>query len=167
MEFRIGGQRREITREDIFDATRKREPEVGTMRNKYFLRLHRREYPIKQVIALVTGLRRGQFISHEAYRILTKLGFDISDRSLPGAASADTAADGGEALKLLVVFETDADGWHVANCPTLPGCRSQGRTRDEARANIREAIRAYVESMRGHGDPIPTSTEFDVVQVSV
>ena len=137
------------------------------MRNKYFLRLHGREYPIKQVIGLVTGLGRGEFISHEAHRILTKLGFDISDRSLPEAASADTAADGGETLKLLVVFGTGEDRWEVASCPTLPGCHSQGRTRDEARANIREAIRGYVASMREHGVPTPSATSLEVVDVSV
>ena len=49
--------------------------------------------------------------------------------------------NGGEALRLLVVFERDEDGWEVASCPTLPGCHSQGRTRSEALANIREAIR--------------------------
>ena len=40
----------------------------------------------------------------------------------------DAVGDGGEALKLLVVFQTDEDGWEVASCPTLPGCHSQGRT---------------------------------------
>ena len=51
-------------------------------------------------------------------------------------------------LKLLVVFERDEDGWEVASCPTLPGCHSQGRTRTEALANIREAISGYLASMR-------------------
>ena len=65
--------------------------------------------------------------------------------------------DGGEALKLVVVFETDEDGWVVASCPTLPGCHSQGRTRGEALANIREAIRGYLASLREHGAPTPAS----------
>ena len=63
-----------------------------------------------------------------------------SDRPAPHAVSTGVC-DGDEALKLLVVFETDEDGWEVASCPTLPGCHSQGRTRDEALTNIREAIR--------------------------
>ena len=74
---------------------------------------------------------------------------------------------GNETLKILVVFETDEDGWDVASCPTLPGCHSQGRTRDEARANIREAIRGYVASMRKHGVPTPSESSFEVVSVSV
>ena len=55
------------------------------------------------------------------------------------------AGDG--ALKLDVVLEADEDGWVVASCPALPGCHSQGRTRDEALANIREAVEGYLASM--------------------
>ncbi|MDI7267561.1 MAG: type II toxin-antitoxin system HicB family antitoxin [Myxococcota bacterium] len=43
-----------------------------------------------------------------------------------------------------VIIYPGEDGWYVAECPSLPGCISQGRTRDEAIANIREAIRGYV-----------------------
>ena len=43
-----------------------------------------------------------------------------------------------QALKLLLVFERDEDGWEVASCPTLPGCHSQGRTRHEALENVRK-----------------------------
>ena len=67
------------------------------------------------------------------------------------AHALDAVGDGDEALRLLVVFETDEDGWEVVSCPTLPGCHSQGRTRSEALANIREAIRGYLASMREHG----------------
>ena len=56
------------------------------------------------------------------------------------------------APKLPVVFETDEDGWVVASCPTLPGCHSQGRTRVEALANIREAVGGYLASMGTLGD---------------
>ena len=51
-------------------------------------------------------------------------------------------------LKLLVVFETDEDGFVVASCPTLPGCHTQGRTRQEALANIQEAIAGYLANVR-------------------
>ncbi len=167
MNFRIGGNWYEISREDVIAVTRNSPPDIPDARYKYFVRLHGRAYPIKQVIKLVTGLESSDFISHEAHRILTKLEFDISDRSLPRAVSVDTTNDGGVTLTLLVVFETDEDGWEVASCPTLPGCRSHGRTRDEARANIREAIRGYVASMRERGDPLPSPTSFEVVDVSV
>ena len=74
--------------------------------------------------------------------------------------------DGGETLELLVAFEIDEDGWEVASCPTLPGCHSQGRTRGEALANIREAIRGYLASMREHGAPAPSSCEFEIVEMT-
>lgn len=60
-------------------------------------------------------------------------------------------------LKYRVLIETDEDGVFVAAVPSLPGCISQGKTRDEALANIKEAIAGYVESLAAHGDPIPPS----------
>ncbi len=167
MEFRIGGQRYEIAREDVIDATRGNPPQIGDGRNKYFVRLHGRQYPIKQVVQLVTGLGSLGFTSQYAHGILIALGFDISERPSAEAVSVDATDGGDESLQMLVVFETDEDGWEVASCPTLPGCHSQGRTRDEARANIREAIRGYVASMREHGVPAPSSSRFEVVDVPV
>ncbi|MCY3958407.1 MAG: type II toxin-antitoxin system HicB family antitoxin [Chloroflexi bacterium] len=70
-------------------------------------------------------------------------------------------------MELLVVFTTDEDGWVVASCPTLPGCHSQGHTREEALANIREAISGYLASMREHGDPMPDPSTFQVLEVPV
>ena len=69
--------------------------------------------------------------------------------------------------KLLVTLEEDEDGFIVASCPTLPGCHSQGETREEAIANIKEAIRGYIASMRKHGEPIPSITEVEEVEVAV
>ena len=167
MNFRMGGNLYEIARNDIVDATRNRLARIGDARNKYFVGLHGRQYPIKQVLQLVTGLGALDFTSQDAYRILTALGFDISERPSTEAVSVHGPNGGDETLQMLVVFETDEDGWEVASCPTLPGCHSQGRTRDEARANIREAIRGYVASMREHGVPTPSESSFEVVDVSV
>lgn len=50
-------------------------------------------------------------------------------------------------MKLRVVIEKDETGYYVAEVPALPGCVSQGRTRQEARANIREAIVGWVSVM--------------------
>lgn len=47
------------------------------------------------------------------------------------------------------------DGYWVVECPSLPGCISQGKTRDEAIDNIKEAIELYIETLQAHGDPIP------------
>jgi predicted RNase H-like HicB family nuclease len=49
-------------------------------------------------------------------------------------------------MRLVVTLERDETGMVVAECPAIPGCVSQGRTEDEAIANIREAIAACVEA---------------------
>lgn len=62
-------------------------------------------------------------------------------------------------VKYRVYLEQDEDGIFVATCPALPGCVSQGRTRAEATANIREAVEGYLKSLKKHGDPVPPSIE--------
>ena len=54
-----------------------------------------------------------------------------------------------------VLVEQDEDGIFVVECPTFPGCISQGATRKEALANIQDAIEGYIESLRKHNEPIP------------
>jgi antitoxin HicB len=54
-----------------------------------------------------------------------------------------------------VLKEQDEDGVFVATVPALPGCVSQGATRPEAVANAREAVAAYIESLRKHGEAVP------------
>ena len=54
-----------------------------------------------------------------------------------------------------VILEPEADGGYHAYCPALKGCHSQGDSIDEAMAHAREAIEAYLESLRAHGEPIP------------
>ncbi len=53
------------------------------------------------------------------------------------------------------MIEQDEDGMYVVECPALPGCVSQGRTREEALRNIQDAIRGYLESLKKHNEPIP------------
>jgi predicted RNase H-like HicB family nuclease len=55
-----------------------------------------------------------------------------------------------------VILEQEADGGYVAAVPALPGCVSQGGTRDEVMRNIREAAELYVEDCVAAGDPVPT-----------
>ena len=54
-----------------------------------------------------------------------------------------------------VILEREQDGGFHVFCPALKGCHSQGDSLDEAVANIREAIEAYLQSLEAHGDPIP------------
>jgi len=57
-------------------------------------------------------------------------------------------------MRAVVLFHGE-DGYWVAECPSLPGCISQGATKAEAIDNIREAIEGWIETMRAHGQPIP------------
>lgn len=59
-------------------------------------------------------------------------------------------------MQFLVTLEEDEDGYIVAECPALPGCLSQGKSREEALANITEAIEGYLASLRKHGEPLPS-----------
>lgn len=68
-------------------------------------------------------------------------------------------------MRYRVLIEQDEDGVFVAEVPSLPGCISQGATRDEALANAREAIAAYVESLEAHGDPVPPPITEEIVEV--
>jgi len=63
------------------------------------------------------------------------------------------------AMELPVVLTPGEDGWIVAECPIIPGCVSQGRTRDEALANIREAILLCLESREAEGWELPGEYE--------
>jgi len=60
-----------------------------------------------------------------------------------------------ESMKYRVVIEPDEDGVFVAECPALPGCISQGKTRAEALANIKDAMTGYLASLKKHGEPAP------------
>lgn len=68
-------------------------------------------------------------------------------------------------LRYRVLIEQDEDGVFVVECPALPGCVSQGDTRDEAIANIKDAIAGYLESLRKHNEPIPPSIWEETVEV--
>ena len=61
-------------------------------------------------------------------------------------------------MKLIVTLERDESGMIVAECPAIPGCVSQGKTEDQALANIREAIEACVEARAASGMPITVAT---------
>jgi predicted RNase H-like HicB family nuclease len=68
-------------------------------------------------------------------------------------------------MKYRVHIEQDEDEVFVATCPSLPGCVSQGTTRQQALTNIREAIEAYLESLRKHGEAVPPGVHEEVVDV--
>ena len=69
-------------------------------------------------------------------------------------------------MKFKVIIEQDEDGKFVAQCPALPGCISEGTKREEALANIKDAIEGYLTSLKKHDEPIPPSIEEETVEVS-
>ena len=60
--------------------------------------------------------------------------------------------------KRKVLLYLGEDGYFVVEVPSLPGCISQGKTRDEALTNIEEAIDLYIESLESRGESIPDDT---------
>jgi len=70
-------------------------------------------------------------------------------------------------VKFRVLIEEDEDGMFVAEVPSLPGCISQGKAREEALQNVREAIAGFLESLQAHDEPIPPPIGEEVVDVAV
>ena len=60
-------------------------------------------------------------------------------------------------MRFVVTIERDEDGVFVAECPSIPGCVSQGDTREQAIANIRDAIRQCLEVRAERGMPLIVS----------
>ena len=68
-------------------------------------------------------------------------------------------------MRQVIVYPGEDDYW-VVECPTLPGCISQGRSREEAVANIKVAIRGYIAALMEDGLPVPAEN-FDTLVVAV
>ena len=68
-------------------------------------------------------------------------------------------------MKYRVLIEADEDGVFVAQVPSLPGCISQGKTRAEALANIKDAITGYLASLKKHGEPVPPPISEEIIDI--
>lgn len=55
------------------------------------------------------------------------------------------------------------DGWWLADVPSLTGCHTQGKTKEAAMANIKEAIESYIASLEEDGKPIPDDVNVELV----
>jgi len=62
-----------------------------------------------------------------------------------------------------VLLTLDEDGYWVAEVPSLPGCLTQGTTKEEALENAKEAITAYIKSLEMDGIPVPDDVEVAMV----
>jgi predicted RNase H-like HicB family nuclease len=69
-------------------------------------------------------------------------------------------------LYLTIVYEDGEDGWVVASVPQVPGAHSQGKTRDEARANVVDALRGILE-LRFGGQPNTTDVDSEPLQLII
>ncbi len=68
-------------------------------------------------------------------------------------------------MRRVILFRGE-DGYWVIECPSLPGCISQGKTREEAVSNIKEAIRGYVRALEDdHLHVPPEDSEAEVLKV--
>ncbi len=69
--------------------------------------------------------------------------------------------------KFQVILEPNESGGYTVTVPLLPGCISEGDTKAEALANIKEAIELYMESLQADGEPIPAEETVEEAVVEV
>lgn len=62
------------------------------------------------------------------------------------------------AQKRHVLLHRDEEGWWIADCPSLPGCVTQGKTKASAITNIKDAIQGYIAALEADGLPVPPET---------
>jgi predicted RNase H-like HicB family nuclease len=70
-----------------------------------------------------------------------------------------------EMMRQVILYRGEDDFW-VAECPSLPGCISQGRDKEEALSNIKQAIEGYILTLQEDGLPVPED-RLDAIVVAV
>lgn len=68
-------------------------------------------------------------------------------------------------MKFPIIIYQDEDGMFIAECPSIPGCVSQGQTREEAERNIQEAIKECLKVRAEKG--LPPTVDIEEVEVAV
>jgi len=68
-------------------------------------------------------------------------------------------------MRQIIIYPGE-DGYWVAECPSLPGCISQGKTKEEAITNIKEAIQGYIAALEEDHLPVP-GERFEAILVAV
>src|SRR5580698_9441391 len=86
-----------------------------------------------------------------------------SRRSAPAAI---IKIEGNSSMRYTIILEQEPDGGYVATVPALPGCVSQGDTRDEVQKNIREAADLYIEDCIAAGDPVSTEVGREYLELT-
>ena len=70
-------------------------------------------------------------------------------------------------MKYRILLSEEEGGFFNAECPALPGCISQGRSREECLINIKDAIQGYLISLKKHDEPIPPSIMEEIIEVAI
>ena len=70
-------------------------------------------------------------------------------------------------MRYRILIEQNEDGVYIVECPSLPGCISQGTTRMEASNNIQDAIKGYIISLKKHNEPVSSSIEEEIIDVTI
>ncbi len=70
-------------------------------------------------------------------------------------------------MKYTIIIEKGRESGYVAYAPALKGCVSQGKTREEALKNIKEAMEVYVKALLEDGLPVPTEVGKDTIELEV
>jgi len=68
-------------------------------------------------------------------------------------------------MREVIIYRGENDYW-VAECPSLPGCISQGKTKEEAILNVKEAIEGYIAALKEDNIPVPPEN-FETFVVAV
>ena len=69
-------------------------------------------------------------------------------------------------MRYTVILQKEEDGGYVATVPVLPGCVSQGDSREEALKNIEEAAAPYIEDVQAVGDPLPVEDQREFIELN-
>lgn len=84
----------------------------------------------------------------------------VGSRETPRPRGFGTVSAVSESLQLTIVYEPGEDGWVIAFVPEVPGVHSQGKTREEARENVIDALRGMLELRFGeHSAGIAADSE--------
>ena len=85
--------------------------------------------------------------------------------SVPASRTTSHPRGATNRLRQVIIYPGEDGSW-IAECPSLPGCISQGESRETAVANIREAIDGYVLALQDDGLPVPEE-HFDALLLAV
>jgi predicted RNase H-like HicB family nuclease len=120
----------------------------------------------KQFSGVFKRIEHGRFVLTEiGHRRARDLSRSAETPTKRRGSSGRLQLRGQSSLRQVIIYPGE-DGYWVAECPSLPGCVSQGRTKKDAIANVREAISTYVAALVYDDLPVPEE-RFEAVLIAV